>query len=77
MNNPSPGQIEKKAQPIQKLADTRKEREGSEKVRIFPKPSAPKLSLVSTTSREMERETKSQEKNDIFDCFVKSGRTIS
>ncbi len=44
------------------MTDIMKEREGSEKVRTFPKPSAPKLSLVFTTSREMERETKSQEK---------------
>ncbi len=62
MKNPLLVKTRKKAQPIQKLIDTRKEREGSEKVRTFPTPSAPKLSLVSTTSREMERETKLQEK---------------
>ncbi len=41
---------------------TRKEREGNEKVRTFPIPSAPKLLEISTLSTEIEKETKSEEK---------------
>ncbi len=55
------GDNKKKAQPIQKLIDTRKEWEGSDKVRTFPTPSAPKLSLF-LLCQEKWRETKSQEK---------------
>ncbi len=53
-------EIKKKA-PTQNLIDTRKEREGNEKVRTFPIPSAPKLSEISTPSREVEKETKYEE----------------
>ncbi len=53
--------ITSEIQKKEKLIDTRKEREGSGKETTFPTPSAPKLSVISTTSREIERETKSQE----------------
>ncbi len=68
-NEKPTSEIKKKA-PTQKLMDPRKEREGNEKVRTFPIPSAPKLSEISTPSREVKKETKSEEKM-AFKHFVK------
>ncbi len=61
-NNEKPTSEIKKKASTQKLMDSRKERERIEKVRTFPIPSAPKLSEISTPSREVGKETKSEEK---------------